>query len=60
MLNLPKKVKLSINDILDDEEVMELMDKVTDKLSDTYGFCVNDFELEVEIEAKDINWDTTD
>lgn len=54
---LPKEVTFLLSDILDDEEINLIMDKISDKLSDEYGFCVNDYTLDVDIKAKDINWD---
>ena len=55
---LPEEVEFTINDILDDEEIDLIMEKITDKLSDEYGFCINDFTLDIDIKAKNINWDT--
>ena len=55
---LPEEVEFTINDILDDEEIDLIMEKITDKLSDEYVFCINDFTLDIDIKAKNINWDT--
>lgn len=57
---LPKVVSFSLNDLFDDEEIDLLMDKVGDKLSDKYGFCVKDFTFNAELKAEDIEWDKED
>ena len=57
---LPKAVSFSLNDLFDDEEIDLLMDKVGDKLSDKYGFCVKDFTFNAELKAEDIEWDKED
>jgi len=59
-IELPNDVEFTINDILDDEEINLIMEKITDKLSDKYGFCINDFTLDIDIKAKNIDWDDSE
>lgn len=54
---LPKTVNFSLNDLLDEEEISLLMDKVGDKLSDKYGFFAKDFTFSAELKAQEIEWD---
>lgn len=56
MKELPKEV--NIGHVLDDEELDSLFMKIADYLSDEYGYCVNDFCIE--IKATDINWDRSE
>lgn len=53
-MNLPKKVKIPTK-ILKDRQY----NAIIDFLSDTYGFCINSFEIKKGY-AIDIDWDTTD
>lgn len=58
---LPKKVICdNYNENLSRDE---LEDKILDKLSDYYGYCVNSFNFEVKdntIYITNIDWDTTE
>ena len=54
---LPKVVSFSLDDLLDEEEIGLLMNKVEDKLSDKYGFFAKDFTLDAELKAIEIEWD---
>ena len=54
---LPKSIKVSIYDLLDELEAEELNEKINDYLSDTYGFCVYGYNVK-DLEIVDIDWDT--
>lgn len=60
MKKLPKEIKCSIFDILDNCEANDLCDLITDWLSDKYGFCVNSYYYDIKVNLSDIDWDTTE
>lgn len=61
MRNLPKEIIFdNYNENLSRDE---LEDKILDRLSDEYGYCINSFNFKVKgstIYVNNINWDTSE
>ena len=56
-LILPKTLKLDLFDLLDEDLKEEIIDKVNNYLSDTYGFLVSCFGYNDTFELTDIDWE---
>lgn len=55
---LPKHLKLDLWDILDESLRDEVAEKISDYLSNTYGYCINSYGYATPLEISDIDWDT--
>lgn len=57
MGKLPKKVKICLSDLFEEYKWEEVLDKINDYLSDTYGYCVEGYSYDSAITVQDIEWD---
>ena len=54
---LPKNTTLT-NVNFTQDDLSKITDIVSDYLSDVYGYCVNGYNMNINIEVNDIDWDT--
>lgn len=55
---LPTTIKGSIFDMLTNQEANDLCDLITNWLSEKYGYYVNSYCYDIQIELTDIDWNT--